>query len=174
MSNCLHWHLSGVGDVGLGSSLEDVSEENHRDRNASDDGVERGLTELDAVLEQCRESLEKYETKERFVGVRIQRYRELLAKARDTHDGIVINMTCNDLDEYDHSVASEGQKQPRQKQCQRDEIALQSVEELHKGIIAEIEVLRRRIRDLEEKKRSYIDMREECREFVLAAAVDGC
>ena len=161
VSDCLHWHLSGVGDVGLGSSLEDG--------NTSSDGIESDLDELDAVLDQCRTSLEKFEKKERFVSIRIQRYRGLLDQRSSNYQ--IDSDISNDSDQFQLvESGSENQTQSIQEKYSQDELALQSVEQVHMNLIAEIEVLRRRICDLEEKQRSYVAMREECTEFVLAAA----
>lgn len=157
VSDCLHWHLSGVGDVGLSSSLED----GHANREYCDSG----LAELESLLDQCRKSLEKFESRERFMSVRIQRYRGQLDKRRDKCEII------KDMSDSDHIqlVESVIQIESTKDKYNRDVQALQSVEQMHKNLIAEIEVLRRRIRDLDEKKSDLIDITEECQEFVLAA-----
>ena len=53
-----------------------------------------------------------------------------------------------------------------------DEANLQSVVELHKSIIAEIETLRRRVEDLTEKRDDIVKKMDECRDFIIDAAVD--
>jgi hypothetical protein len=164
------WHLSGVGDVGLGSTFEDGGEIVVQNDDGS--AAESGLVELESILKQCRESLLKFESKERFVGIRIQRYRELLERRRECCRD-TIEKTMSDSEQDQLFVNSESQVQTKQK-YNEEERTLRSVEKVHKNLIAEMEVLRRRISDLEEKRLNCIRMREECREFVLAAAVDGC
>lgn len=163
-------HLSGVGGVGFGSSLEDGQDNVAIDRNDEGHDVESDLAELESVLQQCRASLEKFETKERFVGIRIQRYRGLLQRRNDRNSQLGINMSLNNDEEHNNFIESCNIAQDKQLQS---EITLESVETVHKNLIAQIEVLRRRIQDLDEKKRSYIDMADECKDFVLAAA-DAC
>eukprot|EP00956_Cyclotella_meneghiniana_P022736 scaffold43354_cov73-Cyclotella_meneghiniana.AAC.6 len=171
VTDSLHWHLSGVGDVGLGSSLEDGQDNVVIDTTDKGHDVESDLAELESVLEQCRASLEKFETKERFVGIRIQRYRGLLQRRNDRDSQLAINMSSNNDEEHNGFIESRNFVHDKQLQ---NEITLESVETVHKNLIAQIEVLRRRIQDLEEKKKSCIDMSNECKEFVLAAAVDAC
>lgn len=163
-------HLSGVGGVGFGSSLEDGQDNVAIDRNDEGHDVESDLAELESVLQQCRASLEKFETKERFVGIRIQRYRGLLQRRNDRNSQLGINMSLNNDEEHNNFIESYNIAQDKQLQS---EITLESVETVHKNLIAQIEVLRRRIQDLDEKKRSYIDMADEYKDFVLAAA-DAC
>lgn len=166
----LDMHLSGVGVVGFSSSLEDGQDNVAIDRNDEGHDVESDLAEMESVLQQCRASLEKFETKERFVGIRIQRYRGLLQRRNDRNSQLGINMSLNNDEKHNNFVESCNIAQDKQLQS---EITLESVETVHKNLIAQIEVLRRRIQDLDEKKRSYIDMANECKDFVLAAA-DAC
>ena len=49
-----------------------------------------------------------------------------------------------------------------------DEKSLQSVVELHKEIISEIESLRRRIATLKQKKDDILRSREQCNDFLMA------
>jgi hypothetical protein len=157
-----------VGDVGLGSSLEDgVS--GGAGEISRDDGVASAMAQLNTALDQCRLSLVKFEQRERFVSMRIQKYRMMLDRRRNERT----NQDDVDLDlECDEFIESGNQSQSTTERNKKDEMALQSVEKVHKNLIAEIEVLRRRLRELEEKKDDYIGLREECRDFVLAAAAE--
>ena len=168
VSDCLHWHLTGVGDVGLGSSIEDDDENAiHKEKS-----FESGLNELETLLQQSRASLNVFGERERFVGLRIQRYRELLERRNNTQCEVAIEI-APDKSEHEYVVTPKISTQSKQEQYAQDEMTLQSVEQLHKNIIAEVEVLRRRITDLEEKKHQYVHMREACEEFVLVAAAEG-
>ena len=51
-----------------------------------------------------------------------------------------------------------------------DQKRLQGVEDLHKGLITQIEVLRRRVNELEEKQEDIMVKRDECQDFLVAAA----
>jgi hypothetical protein len=53
---------------------------------------------------------------------------------------------------------------------QQDQSKLQDVETIHADIIAQIETLKRRILDLEDKKQDILKKREECREFLVEVA----
>ncbi|KAL7527330.1 hypothetical protein ACHAWF_002138 [Thalassiosira exigua] len=57
-----------VGDVAMGLDRE---------------GVESTLEELDATLAECRASLESFERKERFLHVRLDRYRTLMGRREE-------------------------------------------------------------------------------------------
>lgn len=168
VSNSLHWHLSGVGDVGLGSSLEDGK----GGEPSIDEGVASAIAELETALDQCRLSLVKFEQKERFMSMRIQKYRMLIDQRNERANQDTVGLD-EDL-EHDNFVKSENQVRSSADKWDKDEMTLQSVEQVHKNIIADMEVLRRRIRELEEKKEIYLGLREECRDFVLAAADDDC
>jgi hypothetical protein len=164
----LYWHLSGVGDVGLGSSLEDGK----GGEPSIDEGVASAIAELETALDQCRLSLVKFEQKERFMSMRIQKYRMLIDQRNERANQDTVGLD-EDL-EHDNFVKSENQVRSSADKWDKDEMTLQSVEQIHKNIIADMEVLRRRIRELEEKKEIYLGLREECRDFVLAAADDDC
>ncbi|KAL3774445.1 hypothetical protein ACHAWO_004512 [Cyclotella atomus] len=188
VSNSLYWHLSGVGDVGLGSSLEDgkggepsvdegvasaIAElETALDQCRLSLGVASAIAELETALDQCRLSLVKFEQKERFVSMRIQKYRMMIDQRNERANQDTVGLD-EDL-EHDNFVKSENQVRSSADKWDKDEMTLQSVEQVHKNIIADMEVLRRRIRELEEKKEIYLGLREECRDFVLAAAADDC
>lgn len=147
------------------SSVEDNNSESipANSNYLGDRGGESGIAELEAVLEQYRESLRKFEAKERFVSARMRRYRGLMEQLSKHAD---LNSELGQMNEID----TEDQMHSRQDQYFRDSTMLRSVEKVHKDIIAETEILRRRIKELEEKRYNYMQMREECQEFVVAVA----
>jgi len=53
-----------------------------------------------------------------------------------------------------------------------DTQSLLGVEGLHKNLIVQIEVLRRRIRELETKQDDIARRKEECRDFLIAASAE--
>ncbi len=132
------------------------------------DGEEEGESSLlqdeKILLAECKSSLEGYYKRERFVGVRIERYRKLIDQRQkdimiriDSADNDVENKHLDSLDVL-------------QTKLEADELSLQSVIELHKDIIAQMETLRRRIDDIEFKVHDIDTKRIECQEMFIAAA----
>ena len=154
---------------------EDVDTNTHSDlahHATDDDEVESSLAELNVALDQCRTSLASFEKKERFLGIRIARYRQLMEQRE--HHIHELRLKChneedddfenkNDLDVEKHSSSL-------QSKHERDRESLRSVEGMHRDMIAETELLRRRIDDLEEKQQEILEKREECREFLIATS----
>ncbi|KAL7464542.1 hypothetical protein ACHAXS_004873 [Conticribra weissflogii] len=185
---------TGMGEGGeLTSSEEQVAGEssNSRVNNNDDDEFdnesdELALAELNTTLEQCKVSLELFETRERFLWTRITRYRQLMKKkeqfifdlqnkcaASRNEDA---NAITDDYDEEnrncDNNEYNEHQKQvdSLKEKHSRDRENLSSVEQIYKEILTEMEILRRKIHDLEEKRTIISRKREECQEFLIAAA----
>ena len=149
--------------------------------NINHEEVESSLAELDITLAECMSSLKEFDKKERFLGTRIDSYKmlmeqreELMNTLRQTisnnnHD---TNKGGSELDEMESINVNANDTRERldtlQTKHAADEQSLQDVKELHKTIIAEIETLRRRIDDLEVKKESILQKREECQDFLMA------
>lgn len=133
-------------------------------------GEVEGESTLDEniLLAECKPSLEKYYNRERFLGIRIERYRKLIDQRRDS----IMIRRVNSVDEDDlenrHSDSLDG----LQRKLDTDQSCLQSVIELHKDIVAQIEILRRRIDDIEYKVNDIDVKRKECQEIWIAAVGD--
>jgi len=130
--------------------------------------VEGSLAELEITLAECNSSLEQFDKKERFLGVRINSYRKLVRQ----RDELIATLqsttnTNNETDELESTQID--QLNTLQAKHAADEKSLQSVVELHKEIISEIESLRRRIANLIEKRDSILQSREQCNDFLMAA-----
>jgi len=130
--------------------------------------VEGSLSELEITLAECNSSLEQFDKKERFLGVRINSYKKLMQQ-RETLMA-TLQSTTNTNDETDELESKRrDQLNTLRTKHAADEKSLQSVVELHKEIISEIESLRRRIADLIEKRDSILQSREQCNDFLMAA-----
>ena len=145
--------------------------------------VESSLADLEGTLRESKASLEVFERKERFLGVRIDRYRVLMDK-REEHmrslmDKLHQTNRNNDddltssYDEHDDDDLENKNSDNMREQLDTlltDQKSLSSVEELHKEIIMQIEVSRRNIHELEEKQDDIMKKRDECRDFLVVAA----
>ena len=146
--------------------------------NINHEEVESSLAELDITLTECISSLNEFDKKERFLGTRIDSYKKLMEQReelmntfRQTISNHSDKSSNNELDEMESIKAINTRERLDTLQTKHvaDEKSLQDVKELHKTILAEIETLRRRIVDLEEKKESILQKREECQDFLMAA-----
>lgn len=143
--------------------------------------LETTLSELEGSLAGCRTTLEAFEKKERFVGVRIGRYRTLMEK-REVHICDLMKriqqsqLTIANKEEGYDDLENKSLDSLRdelaslQSKHTADQAALRSVEDLHKDILVQIEIFRRRIVDLEEKQQDILSKRDECRDFLIAAS----
>jgi len=130
--------------------------------------VEGSLAELEITLAECNSSLEQFDKKERFLGVRINSYKKLMQQ-RETLMA-TLQSTTNTNDETDELESKRrDQLNTLKAKHAADEKSLQSVVELHKEIISEIESLRRRIAALIEKRDDILKNREQCNDFLMAA-----
>jgi chromosome segregation ATPase len=131
--------------------------------------VEGSLAELEITLAECNSSLEQFDKKERFLGVRINSYRKLLRQRDELMATLqsTTNTNNNEMDELESKQRD--QLNILQTKHAADEKSLQSVVELHKEIISEIESLRRRIATLKQKKDDILRSREQCNDFLMAA-----
>lgn len=144
--------------------------------------VESSLADLETTLAESKTSLEKFEKKERFLGLRLGRYRELMDRREDHMNNLMERMqqtnsngellSDNDEDDVENTNLDHLREQIETLEAKHaaDQISLRSVEDCHKDIIVQIEELRRNIRDLEEKQESIGKQRDECRDFLVAAA----
>lgn len=153
--------------------------------------IESALADLNAVLLECRESLGVFDKKEKFVDLRLRRYRQLMLQGEDrivqleesmssSQQGTSEIVSLNDAEEGTTSIAASGRsddnvelKQQRlqtmQTKHERNRSSLGDVELIQRDIIAHMEVLRRKIEVLENKREDMLEKRGECREFLLTA-----
>mmetsp|Transcript_13272 Transcript_13272/g.21782 ORF Transcript_13272/g.21782 Transcript_13272/m.21782 type:complete len:269 (-) Transcript_13272:43-849(-) len=188
--------------------------------------LETTLKELEQTLAACEVSLDQFEMKERFLYLRIERYRQMIRERElfittgivvqererdedimkkkgssddnDDDDGNIIIIASgeeenndeekemdaqedNDLENNDTTTNTtnnnNNQKNLTQEQIiqlthkhQQDQTNLQDVETLHAEIIVQIETLKRRIIELEEKQQDIVKKRDECYEFLVEFA----
>eukprot|EP00984_Skeletonema_dohrnii_P004478 scaffold1586_cov126-Skeletonema_dohrnii-CCMP3373.AAC.12 len=164
------------------------------------DPLETTLDELEQTLATCELSLDEFERKERFLYVRIEKYREMIrerecfidSQEREqeiqgaaSNDDNSVNASCEE--ETAGAVEEETQDEeennddnnnnPTQDQIiqlkhkhQQDQTNLQDVEAIHEDIIVQIETIKRRILELADKKQDILKKREECHEFLVEFA----
>lgn len=130
--------------------------------------IELGICKQETALKECRELLRTFEVKERFLGMRIRTYRRRLGQLGANYDGTATKMSRSNLENTSDGDAKSQSRSQQERHC-RDE--LQSVEKVHKGIIAQMEMLRRKIHNMEERMKNYTSMKDECREIILAGSM---
>ncbi len=91
------------------------------------------------------------------------------SKNDDTNEEASASSQHNDVENNDNNSTKDKISQLIHK-LQQDQTNLQDVETIHADIIAQIETLKRRIIELEDKKHDILKKREECREFLVEVA----
>jgi len=134
-------HLSSLDKLELAQDFE-----------ANDDEIKFTLTDLDDTLETCCESLSRVEEKERFLAMRIARYKSLMEER-------VLKMQCNDTQEDVENADT---------RLDALRASLSEVEKIHKDILVELEKLRRKVEHLEEQRDDVQAKRNECQDCMLA------
>ena len=147
---------------------------NSNDNNINNiDEIETSISQLDEALLHSKSNLETFAKREIFLSVRISKYRRLMEQ-REGHINNLFSIhnsnTLSGNEDLENTSNLKEQISSLQAKHQQDQSTLKSVEEIHKGIIVQMEVLRRRISDLEFKREDILIKREECQEFLLAAA----
>eukprot|EP00978_Attheya_sp_CCMP212_P043447 scaffold284200_cov48-Attheya_sp.AAC.2 len=144
---------------------------------------DQDVADLDRALQDCRDTLTKFEETERFLSTRLSSYRKQLdARVSDHRRHTNTNNNnghTNKKQQQQHAHAKDAmtdEEAPDQEALfrdtqQTDEAALAKVRTTQLGILADMETLRRRIQDLEQKRTDILDTRRECREFLVAVAV---
>ena len=124
-------HLSSLDKLELAQDFE-----------ANDDEIKFTLTE----------SLSRVEEKERFLAMRIARYKSLMEER-------VLKMQCNDTQEDVENADT---------RLGALRASLSEVEKIHKDILVELEKLRRKVEHLEEQRDDVQAKRNECQDCMLA------
>jgi chromosome segregation ATPase len=172
------------------------------------DDLETALEELETVLSACELSLQQFEKKERFLYVRIGRYREMIegqacyiekleqdeqeqqeqvdsdikaaaaaaAAVSEDKDDEEEDKHVVDMENDNNTINNKEQEQKIsevKKKHTQDEQKLQEVEKIHASIIIQIELLKRRIGELEDKKQDIFLKREDCHQFLMQVAEKG-
>lgn len=154
------------------------------------------LDEIDRELEHAKEQLEKFQSAEQFVGLRIYKYRRALdqqaqdlkqTKARlcetsTITEPLVVAINTNDDEENlshvmppspdDQGAIDEQMEELERKMIkwEEDDEALARVVDRHREILANVETMRRTIHDLEHKRQEILYMTQECQDFLAASA----
>lgn len=166
------------------SLVQDVALEiNHEDTQSN-------LTKITMGLEEHRATLDGFERKKRFLGVRLDRYRMLMGKREDhihelmdriqqreqsqaNNDGALLYTTdgSDDDDDLENKNMDNMKEQLDSLQFNHveDQELLADVEQLHIECIALVETFRRKVNELEEKQQGLIAKRDECQEFLVIA-----
>ena len=200
-------HIPATSSQQTQQELQQEEQQTTTDLSVEDgnDDLETALEELETVLSACELSLKKFEKKERFLYVRIGRYREMIEGQAcyiekleqdeqeqqkqldsDTKEEEAAAVSENKDEEEDkHVVDMENDnntinnKEREQKISEvkkkhtQDEQKLQEVEKIHASIITQIELLKRRIGELEDKKQDIFLKREDCHQFLMQVAENG-
>ncbi|EJK46255.1 hypothetical protein THAOC_35083 [Thalassiosira oceanica] len=135
---------------------------------ANDEEIKLTLTDLEDTLESCCESLSQVEEKERFLGIRIARYKSLMEERELKMQSMVEEPTDSHSSEDVENADSRLDLDALRARHAKDSRCLSEVEKLHKGILAELEKLRRRVEHLEEQRDDVQAKRNECRDCMLA------
>ena len=158
---------------------EDLAEDDTR--------LEAELEQVEHELEQAKRTLEQAQEKETFLGQRSRQYRvalderarqlrneqaeldRALQQQQQQHDNDNENGDDND-EEHAQLRERSIELEQRTAQWERDETALASVIQTHKSILADCERMRRKIHELEDKRRRCRSMAVEVDDFLTTAA----
>ena len=134
------------------------------------------LQALEDEMEQARAALRAAEEKERFLGQRSRHYRKVLdARAQQLKEEQQQwqqqqQQNHDDDNDNDDENPTQAALQQHLEQWERDEDALQSVMQTHQQILADCEIMRWKLRDLETKRQACRAMLDDCHDFLDAAA----
>lgn len=115
-----------------------------------------GLHNLDHAIESTKLKIEKIEASEQFLGTRIRRYRQMLAEHQMRVDKEGNTMSIDDRKRH-----MEQQENYQQRIC--------DVIDIHKNILTELEILRRKLKDIEKKRIRLMAKKNECTNMSLKA-----
>jgi chromosome segregation ATPase len=204
-------HIPATSSQQTQQELQQEEQQTSTDLSVEDgnDDLETALMELETVLSACELSLQQFEKKERFLYVRIGRYREMIEgqacyiekleqgeqeqqeqvdsdnkeeaeaeAASEENDDEENDKHAVDMENDNNAINNEEQEQEQKisevkKKHTQDEQKLQEVEKIHASIITQIELLKRRIGELEDKKQDIIEKREDCHQFLMQVAEKG-
>ncbi len=202
-------HIPATSSQQTQQELQQEEQQTTTDLSVEDgnDDLETALEELETVLSACELSLQQFEKKERFLYVRIGRYREMIegqacyiekleqdeqeqqeqvdsdikeeeaaAAVSEDKDDEEDNKHAADMENDNNAINNKEQEQKIsevKKKHTQDEHKLQEVEKIHASIITQIELLKRRIGELEDKKQDIAEKREDCHQFLVQVAEKG-
>jgi len=152
----------------------------------NEDETDIAISELDIALGESRAGLAKSEEAERFLGARVAKYRSMLneraamidrmgsAAGVKESDGLIEETKFGDDVERGEGTEefnpTEQELHAMREKHRKDEEALDKVVEMHKNMLIDIEGMRRKILELEQKREDIFNRRNECRDFLIAAA----
>ena len=168
MSVILSLIRSGLSnESALASSVRD-RRELVQDAEQANDEVKLTLTDLEGALESCCESLSQVEEKERFLAVRIARYRSLMEERERKMQSMVEEPNDTHPSEDVENTDSRHDLDALRARHAKDSKCLIEVEKINKDILVELEKLRRRVEHLEEQRDDVQAKRNECQDCMLA------
>ncbi len=155
------------------------------------------IKDLNKTIYQTKETMAKMRESEEFLDTRIRKYRSLLDKQSVKlcsrhlilgNDHIIVRGENNDYygensqgtkdsedgintgAQYTIDVEKEADIKKQFQQQEENEKKLSAVLDVQKDILTEIEVMRRKLIDLEQRRDSLVLKREECEEFLVRSA----
>jgi chromosome segregation ATPase len=195
-------HIPATSSQQTQQELQQEEQQTTTDLSIEDgnDDLETALEELETVLSACELSLQQFEKKERFLYVRIGRYREMIegqleqdeqeqqkqldSDTKEEEEAAAVSENKDeeedkhvvDMENDNNTINNKEQEQKIsevKKKHTQDEQKLQEVEKIHASIITQIELLKRRIGELEDKKQDIFLKREDCHQFLMQVAEKG-
>ena len=139
------------------------------------------VADLDSALEESRARLADFESREIFLGMRLASYRKALkiraehleasaTKKRGGGDSVLLNEGGEDSSGGAPELHKEENRALWDKHRKNEE-ALSGVAATYRSILEAVELMRRRISDLEDKREDITRQRAECKDFLIAAAL---
>ena len=119
------------------------------------------VDQLDETLRNTIEKLQIMEESEQFLGTRITKYRKLLAEYQ---------IRTSRLDEYNRNEINEAERIRRLRQQDQLQLQICDVIDTHKSILREVEILRRKLFELEQKRDDLKEKQDQCEDFLVASA----
>lgn len=116
------------------------------------------MQSLDDAIESTKFVIEKMEDSEQFLGTRIRRYRQMLAEHQMRID-------------KDYDVISLSNRRRHVEQQEKYQQQICDVIDIHRNILIELEILRRKLIELEKKQKEFTTKKDECEQYFSSTSV---
>jgi hypothetical protein len=122
---------------------------------------------IEEELNQARQNLQDSQEKEKFVGMRVYKYRAALEDQAGHLREQEAKLLTDVVDE-EEAATTKADLESRLKKWGEDEVALNSIDLTHRKIVIRCEQMRREIIKLERKREHLYQLKGECDEFLEA------
>jgi len=156
----------------LASQIETALHSNKKRGGETDERLV--VDEIDETIKNTFDNLVKLEEREKFIGMRVEAYRNLLMrrtlKLKQTIDDSSFHFTYDNNDSW-KELQNKTKEDKMKEQQQQYEQELSIIIELQKTILVQMELSRRKLVDLQKKRDGFVQKREECLEFLMVSSI---